>query len=152
MDDARQIENLIYTYADRIDAGDLEAVAEMFRYGEIVAPAQNSRTTGYDEVLAMYQQACRLYQPSGTPLTRHITSNVIIKVSDPATSASSRSYFTVVQATDTLPLQPIIAGRYRDEFARADTGWHFTRREMYVDLMGDCSAHLLYDSTHLAKE
>ena len=147
MDDSRLIENLIYTYADKIDGGDLEGVAEMFSDAEIVAPAQGSRTAGYDEVLAMYQQACRIYQPPGTPLTKHITTNVIIEVDEAGATASSRSYFTVVQATEILPLQPIISGRYRDEFARKDGDWHFTRREMHVDLIGDCSAHLLYDSS-----
>ena len=147
MDDSRLIENLIYTYADRIDAGDLEGVAEMFSDAEIVAPAQGNRTAGYDEVLAMYQQACRIYQPTGTPLTKHITTNVVIEVDEAGTTASSRSYFTVVQATEALPLQPIISGRYRDEFRKKDGDWHFTRREMHVDLIGDCSAHLLYDSS-----
>lgn len=149
MDDSRLIENLIYTYAERIDAGDLEAVAELFRYGEIVAPAQGSSTVGYDQVLAMYRGATRLYESTGTPLTKHITTNVIIEVDEAGATASSRSYFTVVQATDALPLQPIISGRYRDEFAKGVLGWHFTRREMYVDLMGDLSAHLLYDASAL---
>lgn len=149
MDDARLIENLVYTYAERIDAGDLEGVAEMFRHAEIVAPAQDSSTRGYDAVLAMYQGATRLYEPTRTPLTKHITTNVIVEVDATGETASSRSYFTVVQATGALPLQPIIAGRYRDQFARGDDGWHFTRREMHVDLLGDLSAHLLYDASAL---
>lgn len=37
MNDSREIENLIYTYAERIDTGDLEGVAELFRNGEIVS-------------------------------------------------------------------------------------------------------------------
>jgi hypothetical protein len=149
MDDSRIIENLIYTYADRIDAGDLEGVAEMFLHAEIVAPAQGSITAGYDAVLAMYQAACRIYQPTGTPLTKHITTNVIIEVDESTMTARSRSYFTVVQATDSLPLQPIVAGRYRDQFQQRDGNWRFTRREMYVDLVGDMSAHLLYDASAL---
>ena len=145
MDDSRLIENLIYTYADRIDAGDLEAVAELFREAEIVAPAQDSRCVGYDEVLEMYRQACRIYESTGTPLTKHITTNVIIEMDETGMEASSRSYFTVVQATEALPLQPIISGRYRDTFRKTDRGWQFIRREMHVDLIGDCSAHLLYN-------
>ena len=35
MDDARRIENLIYTYAELIDAGDLAGVAELFADGRI---------------------------------------------------------------------------------------------------------------------
>jgi ketosteroid isomerase-like protein len=152
MNDSRLIENLIYTYADRVDAGDLEAVATLFLKAEIVAPAQASRTVGYDAILLMYRQACRIYESSGTPLTKHLTTNVIIEVDQSGNSAAARSYFTVIQATPALPLQPIIAGRYRDEFAKDEQGWHFTRREMHVDLVGDCSAHLPYDAASLVKE
>ena len=41
MEDSRQIENLIYRYAELIDEGKLEAVAELFRNGSIVSPAHN---------------------------------------------------------------------------------------------------------------
>ena len=58
--------------------------------------------------------------------------------------ATCRSYYTVFQQTDEVPLQPIVAGRYHDEFARA-VDWRFTRRHMIVDLVGDLSKHLLFD-------
>ena len=35
MDSAREIENLLYTYAERIDAGDLDGVADLFAHGRI---------------------------------------------------------------------------------------------------------------------
>ena len=35
MDSAREIENLLYTYAERIDAGDLDGVAALFEHGRI---------------------------------------------------------------------------------------------------------------------
>ena len=143
MDDARLIENLIYTYAERIDAGDLEGVAELFRNAEIAAPTEGSLVEGYEAVLAMYQAATRIYEASGTPMSRHITSNVIIELD--GDSASSRSCFTVVQGTAEFPLQPIISGRYSDTFRRAGAGWEFARREMHVDLVGDLSAHLLIE-------
>ena len=34
-DSARQIENLLYTYAERIDAGDFEGLADLFHHGRI---------------------------------------------------------------------------------------------------------------------
>ncbi len=150
MEDSRCIENLIYCYAERIDSGDLEGVAELFRHAEIFSPAHNVRRTGYDEVLQMYQLSCRLYEKTGTPLTKHLTTNVIIELNDDGTTASARSYYTVIQATDALPLQPIISGRYRDQFHKVGGQWQFRSREMLVDLIGDCSAHLLYDSSGLA--
>ncbi len=144
MDDSRLIENLIYRYAELIDAGDFEGVAELFRHAEILAPGSSDvAVAGYDAVLQMYRGSARIYEDCGTPKTRHLTTNVMVEVE--VDSASARSYFTVIQATDALPLQPIIAGRYHDEFVRSDAGWCFSRRSMLVDLLGDCSAHLLID-------
>lgn len=150
MDDSRQIENLIYSYAEKIDAGDLDGVAQLFRDAEIVAPAHGSRQVGYQQVLAMYQHSTRIYESTGTPKTKHLTTNVIIDIAEGAVTASARSYFTVIQATDALPLQPIISGRYRDSFDKVDGVWRFSCREMNVDLLGDLSAHLLYDPDKLA--
>ena len=147
MEASRHIENLIYTYAEHIDAGNLEAVAELFRGGEILAPAQGSRSCGYEDVLAMYQAACRVYEDTGTPKTKHLTTNVIIDVNDDR--AEARSYFTVIQAADMLPLQPIICGRYEDSFRCQDGQWQFAVRSMFVDHIGDCSAHLLYGTEGL---
>ena len=149
MEDSRQIENLIYCYAERIDCGDLEGVAELFRNAEIVSTAHNVRRAGFDEVLQMYRLSCRLYESTGTPMTKHLTTNVIIEVDENGMEAIARSYYTVIQATDSLPLQPIISGRYKDSFRKVDTQWRFASREMLVDLIGDCSAHLLYSSRNL---
>lgn len=150
MEDSRLIENLIYTYARLIDAGDLAGVAELFRDGEIISPAHDMRFQGYDEVLALYQASCRLHEPSATPLTRHITTNVIIEIDTEAAEARASAYYTVIQATDSLPLQPIITGHYVDQFRKSGEQWTFKSREMHVDMVGDCSEHLLYDASGLA--
>lgn len=149
MEDSRQIENLIYQYAELIDSGNLEGVAELFRRGEIYSRVHNVKRAGFDEVLQMYQLSCRLYEDSGTPLTKHLTTNVIIELEDGGLEASARSYYTVLQATGSLSLQPIISGRYVDSFRKVGSRWEFAQREMLVDLIGDCSAHLLYDSSGL---
>ena len=77
-DNAREIENLVYTYAERIDAGDLDGLAELFRHGRIQA-APGMVFEGTDQVLRLYQGATRLYE-DGTPRTRHVTTNVIVEV------------------------------------------------------------------------
>jgi hypothetical protein len=51
----------------------------------------------------------------------------------------------VFQQTDELPLQAIIAGRYHDTFRRVEGRWWFDTREMFVDLTGDLSHHLLFE-------
>ena len=150
MEDSRQVENLIYSYAERIDAGDLEGVAALFHDAEIFSAAHDVRRTGFEEVLEMYQTSTRLYESTGTPQTKHLTTNVIIEIDEGGTEASARSYYTVMQATDSLPLQSIISGRYKDRFRKVEKQWQFSSREMIVDLVGDLSAHLLYDASSLA--
>ena len=77
----------------------------------------------------------------GRPSTKHVITNVSV-VSDGSDVATARSYFTVLQATPDLPLQPIIAGSYHDEFARVDGAWRFSDRLIIVDLVGDLSQHM----------
>ncbi len=143
----RAIENLLYTYAERIDSGDLEGVASLFAHG-CIKPGPDAGpdavARGRDAVLKMYQAATRLY-PDGTPRTRHLTTNAIVEVDEGADRASARSYFTVVQQTEVLPLQPIISGRYHDTFHRIQGVWWFDTRIMLVDLMGNLKQHLLYE-------
>ena len=142
-DNCRTIENLVYRYAERIDAGDLAGVAELFRHGRIQA-APGVVVEGADEVRRMYDGATRLYG-DGTPRTKHVTTNVQVEVDEEAGSGSARSYYTVFQQTEGLPLQPIIAGRYHDTFHLVDGEWWFDTREMFVDLTGDLSHHLLFE-------
>jgi 3-phenylpropionate/cinnamic acid dioxygenase small subunit len=142
-DNARAIENLLYAYAERIDAGDLAGVADLFRHGRIQA-GPGVVFEGAEAVRGMYDSATRLYE-DGTPHTRHVTTNVAVFVDDEAGTATSRAYYTVFQRTDELPLQPIIAGHYHDSFHRVGGEWCFDTREMFVDLTGDLSHHLLFE-------
>lgn len=141
-DNCRTIENLVYTYAERIDAGDLAGVADLFRHGRIQA-GPGMVFEGSDQVRRMYDGATRLYE-DGTPRTRHVTTNVAVDVDEDAGTGSARSYYTVFQQTDELPLQPIIAGHYHDTFHQVDGQWCFDTREMFVDLTGDLTHHLLF--------
>ncbi len=145
--DARAIENLLYTYAERIDQGNLEAVAELFTHGRIKpspdAPAEQT-FEGRARVLSMYRAATRIYG-DGTPRTHHVTTNAIVEVEAGNAQGAARSYYTVFQRTDELPLQPIICGRYHDTFHKIDGQWWFDTRIMFVDLVGDLKQHLLYE-------
>lgn len=146
MDSYREIENLLYLYAERIDAGDLEGVAKLFANGRILALDQENGIEGYHEVLAMYQNSTRIHEKTGTPCTKHVTTNAIIEVNEEDNSATSRSYFTVFQALEGFALQPIIAGRYHDRFERMDGKWRFKERKMLPELYGDLSRHLLFNA------
>jgi hypothetical protein len=145
-DSARVIENLVHTYAERIDAGDLDGVAELFTHGRIHGVEGGGPETvfeGRDAVRRLYAATTRVHEETGTPRTHHVTTNLILEVDDESGTATCRSRFTVLQATEALALQPIIAGRYHDTFHRIDGSWWFESRTMHVDLVGDLSHHLL---------
>ena len=146
-DSARQIENLLYTYAERIDAGDFEGLADLFRHGRIEpspdAPGRDA-VVGRDAVLAMYRSSTRLYE-DGTPRTRHVTSNAIIEVAEDDLSAQARTTYIVFQQAPGQALQPIISGRYEDTFHRPEGDWAFDTRMMRIDLVGDLGHHLLFE-------
>jgi len=138
MDDGEQIRALIHAYAERIDTGDLDGLAQLFA-------DSTWRSRGRSEVFRGVEQVRRMYNGvimyDGRPCTKHVITNVSI-VADGSDVASARSYFTVLQATPSLPLQPIIAGSYHDEFTRADGTWRFSDRLIIVDLVGDLSQHM----------
>ncbi len=142
-----RVADLIYSYARRIDAGDYQGVAELFTHGAIAYSAdapQNEQVAGVDAVLATYQATTRLY-PDGTPRSRHLTTNLSIDVNHLAGTATALSYFTVLQQTDDLPLQPIISGNYTDTFAIVEGEWWFSQRHIEVGQIGDLSQHLLFE-------
>lgn len=143
-DSARDIENLLYLYAERIDAGDFDGVAELFRHGCILGPNGKPLAQGREEVRSMYETSTRLYE-DGTPRTQHVTTNAIIEVDDETGSATARSRFTVFQCLPDFPLQAIVAGRYSDRFERRDANWGFAERDIQVEHIGDVSRHLLIE-------
>lgn len=143
MDSARQIENLLYRYAELIDGGDYAGIGRLFAHARVLDADGNLLSEGADGAAAMYHNSTRIYPASGTPLTKHVTTNPIIEVDEANGTATARSCYTVLQKTEGLALQPIITGRYHDTFQRGDLGWHFTERKMIMDQLGDLSQHLL---------
>jgi 3-phenylpropionate/cinnamic acid dioxygenase small subunit len=145
-DSDREIQNLIYTYAERMDAGDLDGVAELFAHGRICGVENGPPETvfeGVARVRHMYEMAIQLYE-DGTPKTKHLTSNLQIYIDEDRGTAESRSYYCVTQATPDLPLQVIVTGHYHDTFHRVDGVWRFDSRTMFIDQVGDMSHHLKF--------
>ena len=136
----RAIENLIAAYAELVDAGDFEGLADLLAEATFGGDG-DAVITGRDAILAVFGSLVRVYD-DGTPRTKHVTTNVRIDVDDDGRGAHSRSYVTVFQALPELPLQPIVAGRYRDRFACRDGEWRFVERRFTTDLVGDVSRHL----------
>ncbi|SON59568.1 hypothetical protein MSIMFI_01052 [Mycobacterium simulans] len=140
-----QIANLLYRYAECIDGGDLAAAAALFEHARIRIGADE--TIDAARLLDIWKSLIVLY-PDGTPRTKHLVSNPIVEVDEDAGTARCRSYYTVLQQTEELPLQPIVAGRYHDHFERVDGQWRFSYRDLtLIDMVGNLSHHLRYPIT-----
>jgi ketosteroid isomerase-like protein len=142
--DADAIRNLLYRYAECIDAADFDGVSALFEHGAVSAPGMEEPARGADAVAQLYRASNRVHD-DGTLRTQHLVLNPIVEIDAAAGTATARSRYLVLQATPKLPLQPIIAGRYRDRFERVESGWRFTLREIQIDLVGDLSEHLCFD-------
>ncbi len=133
-----QITELLYRYAELIDAGDFGGVGALLGRGIFMGVA------GPAAIAELFAATTRRFPEHGNrPRTRHLMLNPIVDID--ADSARARSTFVVVQQTDTVALQPIVVGRYADTFARDEHGWYFTERTVDVEMIGDISDHLLID-------
>jgi 3-phenylpropionate/cinnamic acid dioxygenase small subunit len=141
------ITKLIYTYAERIDAGDFVGVGEILGHATMTFEGFDNAVAGSDAIERLYARTTRRYE-DGTPRTKHVMTNVIVDVVDDGSTASSRSYFTVLQAVPgAFALQPVIAGRYRHTYELVDGRWRFATMHIVIDLTGDLGHHMLFDLT-----
>ncbi|MDH6677003.1 hypothetical protein M2284_001201 [Rhodococcus sp. LBL1] len=141
------IRDLVHHYTHLIDDARLEDVADLFAHaaygqcdgnGQPVGPVLESNRDG---VLAAFRSFIQMHGTPPRPRTKHVVTNLRVEVADDCRTATSLSYFTVLQATESLPLQPILAGRYFDTFAVVDGEWVFTQRLTCIDLVGNLSEH-----------
>jgi len=138
--DATAITNLLYRYAELIDQGDFAGVGELFGHARILMGG--GTVTDGPGLQAHFEEIVIRY-PDGTPRTKRVTTNPIVEFGPDGTTATCRSYYTVLQQVGDTPLQPIIAGRYHDRFELVDGTWRWAERDYgLVDLVGDLSRHL----------
>ena len=142
IDNAQSVRNLLGQYCERMDLADWEGIGALFEHGALADEHGTVLAAGGDAVAAFYRAGTQLHD--GSPRTKHQVSNTILEVDDDAGTATARSSYVVLQGVDGSPLQPIIAGRYRDAFERHDGTWRFAERRFLVDLVGDLSAHLTF--------
>jgi hypothetical protein len=141
---ATAVTNLLGRYAQCIDTGDLTAAAELFAHATLKVGVNPDGPATIDAagVLKIWRDNIILYD-DGTPRTKHVITNAIVTVDEAGDHATCHSYYTVFQQLEGFPLQPIIAGRYHDEFERHDGEWRWSFRDYsLVDLVGDLSRHL----------
>ena len=141
--DKLAVTELLYRYAELIDAGDFDGVGQLLARATF-AGTRSASTSGAEAIAKLFAMTTRRYPDHGnTPRTRHLVLNPIVDIDN--RTATARSTFCVIQNTETVPLQPIVVGRYFDSFSCDDDGWHFTARQVDVEMIGDISAHLMVD-------
>lgn len=144
---AVNIANLLYSYAEKMDGGDLEGAAALFRHARIKG-SDPDKLLDAAGILEQWKRYIKIY-PDGTPRTKHLVTNPIIDIDELAGTATSRSYYTVIQSAEGFPLQPIASGRYHDRFERVDGIWRFSYRDYsLLDMVGDLSCHLKVKVPH----
>jgi 3-phenylpropionate/cinnamic acid dioxygenase small subunit len=137
----RSILNLLFTYAERVDAGDFDGVSRLFDGAQVFMAGPEQPAVPGSMVGAVMARFVKVYD--GIPRTKHLVTNSIIDAEGPS-SAVARSQFTVLQdVPGVLPLQVVASGRYHDRFVTDDgVTWRFVERVMLVDAHGNVSAHL----------
>ncbi|MDQ2677275.1 MAG: nuclear transport factor 2 family protein [Actinomycetota bacterium] len=142
-DDRAAAAELLARYAELIDAGDFDGVGRLLGDAVLRDADGSAIATGAEQITALYVATTRRHA-DGTPLTAHVITNVIVDALGPD-ELEMRSRFTVLQCTDTLALQPVVAGRYVDRLVRTVEGWRFADRTMIPQFWGDVSEHLTFD-------
>ena len=142
-DDYFAIQNLIYRYCERIDRADFIGIGELFAHAAIHVPALPEPVRGAAAVTAMYTQFTRVYPETGTPRTRHVTSNVIIEPDGAQTRRVPGPMCSCIRRPRRCRCSRSSAGATRIASPRWTGTWRFTERRMDMDLFGNLSAHLL---------
>jgi len=138
--DTEAVRALVVAYAERLDAGDLDGVAELFADAVLHRGRSGGALVGADAVRRLYDPVVR-YE-DGTPRTQHMLGNLAVAVDADGDHAVSHCTFTVWQARPDGTLGPVLAGRYDDRFARVAGRWRFAERVITPDLLGDLSDHM----------
>jgi len=139
--------NLLYRFAELMDRGLFEALGyELFTHCRfVVAPPPAEKLDGRQMVALIDRTTIRY--PDGTPRTKHLITNPIVEVDEGTGKATCRSYYTILQQTEGLPMQVIVSGRYEDDFERDEDGhWRFAERDLtLVDMVGNLSQHVRFE-------
>lgn len=118
----RKIQRLLITFAQKMDDGHFDEVAELFRHAE--CDVKGIKSVGRDSVENFFNMTVRRHA-DGTPRTLHFITNVAVTIDPLGDSASSLSYYIVHQRIEGSPLEPVSAGRWHDTFELCNGDWRF---------------------------
>jgi hypothetical protein len=151
MEACDQIRNLIHRYSEAVDQGRFEVLDELFADATVrTATGDGSPGPGLrgGSIGASFGDGIILYA-DGTPRTRHLVTNTIIEVDEPAGRATARSYNTTLQQVPGRGIEIIATARYFGTFVCAEGTWRFSERVIrhsslngvHRDFIGDMSRH-----------
>jgi hypothetical protein len=137
-----RVRNLLGRYCDCMDAADWAGVGALFRDGRLTSGG-HVLAEGAGAVAAFYERGTQLHD--GSPRTKHLVLNTRLEEGADGVLVASSSYLVLQGIDGTMPLQPMITGRYVDTFAVAPDGEPVWRERAFeVDLVGDLSHHLTW--------
>ncbi len=141
LSDGDRIRNLLGSYCELVDAGDHAGVGGLFGEDGVLAAEDGTVIArGREAIADFYARTTKRHD--GFPRTKHLVASTVLEPGDDG-AVTARSSFLVLQATDGLPLQPIITGRYVDRFEPDDAGgWRWAERRFTADLVGHLGHHL----------
>lgn len=135
-----KIMSLLNRYSHTVDGGDIEGFVALFEKGEWYVEG-TTPNRGSKEVFDNVLSKVIIYE-DGTPRTRHVNSNIELSIDESGGTAKGERYVTVLQQTDSLPLQAIFSGHYHDEFIKENGEWRFAKTVVHRPFVGDLSQHL----------
>ena len=128
LEDLMEIHQLFIDYGRHLDAGELDAYAELFADDGEILLGPVGRATGRDEIKAVMGKALA----GGKGNSFHIISSPAVKLD--GDRATSEVMWTVVQRdADGKPSVSMI-GRHVDDLVRERGKWRIQRRKGYVDI------------------
>ncbi|MEO5839175.1 MAG: nuclear transport factor 2 family protein [Acidimicrobiales bacterium] len=159
------IDHVLFTIAERRDAGDFEGMAALFARSSFDtdypdAPSGHGVQQGAGEIAEGFRAMCHIYEQGGAR-TQYHTTNSIYDIDADSGRADVRSYYYVTQAVPAhldhvggvgFGLQIVSSGHYADRFARIDGQWQIVARKIFADLTGDRSRHMTMDPVEYGRQ
>jgi hypothetical protein len=136
----RAVAAIVPEIAEALDTYDERKLGEHLRYARWRHEPSGAVFVGTHGAEELSNRFIRLH--GELPCTQHDVTNILAEVAHPGHAATARSDFAVLQATDRLPLQFILAGHYDDAFEVREGRWRLVERVEYWDLVGVLHEHV----------
>jgi hypothetical protein len=150
--DHDELRELSYRYTFALDDGDFAAVARILEHAVLRPdmPGVAGEPVSGRAALEEFYHSQVVVDSRGRPMTRHLITNQVIELADDRLTATSRSYFTVLQRPAGEPYQIVVGGQYHDTFDRVDGRWRFSSKRIQVEHLNAIEHHFRIANEHSA--